>query len=708
VDILYKNTVYFVGAGPGDPELLTIKARKLLLNADLVVYTGSLIPKEVVAGLRARVIDSSNLTLDQLIEIMGTNARAGRLVVRLHTGDPSLYSAIQEQIFELERQGINCIVIPGVSSGFAAAASLGLELTIPGISQTVIISRISGRTKVPETQRLSYLAKTKATLLLYLSVFHIKRVVKELLDGGLEENTPVVVAEKVTWPQERIISGTLKDIAQKVEQAGIKKTAIVMVGEVLRAYKKGNFERSKLYSRDFSHGYRASDSYQSKDEGVGSIGSIVSQSFDDTSEKRLLNTEPIQVLKEYEEVAKQDKEKEKRLDKESFVLEQNLKDFEEEKLEELSGKQDNYFDIAEYRSGSYMHSKEQKEELSLFHKELGISKIFPNSIIIFYVTRSGRYLAERLCAFFPKAQILPYSSIKKDNILKRYWQKGRGFIFIMAAGIVVRTISPYLKGKDVDPAVVVMDEAGCHIISLVSGHLGGANALTSYISKMIGAKPVITTASDVQGLVPFDIWVFEKGLIPESKDSLKRAQAKLVETGSLNIFSDISISNLPKGLNEVKDIAYADVVITYKSNISGPKIILKLFPRLLCLGVGCHRGINSNVLIEKAILFFKDHGFCMPSVFSIATIDVKKDEKAIIDLARYLDVPLKFFSASQLNEIPVSCGSDIVVKAVGARAVCEPAAILGAKDGGYEAQLLIPKEKRGEVTFALAKRDLTL
>jgi len=323
------------------------------------------------------------------------------------------------------------------------------------------------------------------------------------------------------------------------------------------------------------------------------------------------------------------------------------------------------------------------------------------------VTRNGRYLAERLSAFFPGAKIVPYSSIKKHDLLKQYWQKGRGLVFIMAAGIVVRTISPYLKGKDVDPAVVVMDESGNYIVSLLSGHVGGANALSSYISKMLGSKAVITTASDNLGLVPFDIWISEKGLIPESKDALKRAQSRLVDTGYLSVFSDIPISDWPKGLKETKDIRSADVIISYKM-YDDTNPIIKLYPKVLSLGVGCNRGIDPNTLIKKAISFFKDHKLFISSVFLIASIDVKRDEKAIIELSRYLDVPLKFFSASQLSKIPVTSGSDIVLKAVGTRAVCEPAAILGAMEKGHKAELIIPKEKRGEVTFAIAKKDLIL
>jgi len=248
------NPLYFVGAGPGDPELITVKGQRLLAEADLVVYAGSLVPKVLIEGLDAEVHDSAPLHLDEIISLMAEAWRDGKKVVRLHTGDPAIYGAIKEQMKELDQQGIPYLVVPGVSSATATAATLKAELTLPEVSQTVIITRRAGRTPVPEGEDLPSLASHQATMLILLSVGMIDKVVADLLAGGYPETTPVSVVEKVSWPEERVIRGTIADIAAKVKEAGITKTAIIAVGE---AFGDGDLSAvSKLYDKDFAHGCR--------------------------------------------------------------------------------------------------------------------------------------------------------------------------------------------------------------------------------------------------------------------------------------------------------------------------------------------------------------------------------------------------------------------------------------------------------------------
>ncbi|MEW6601578.1 MAG: precorrin-4 C(11)-methyltransferase [Nitrospirota bacterium] len=249
------NKVYFIGAGAGDPELITVKGRRLLDTADVVIYAGSLVNPALLDGISAEIHDSAGMNLDEIIRLIEESFRQGKLVARLHTGDPSFYGAISEQIERLRESGIDYEVIPGVSSAMAGAAALGQELTIPEISQTVIFTRMEGRTPVPEKERLSGLAKHGATMVIFLSAGMIEKVRAELLEG-YPEDTPVVVVEKVSWPGERIIRGTLKDIADKVKEAGIKKTALIYVGEALRASEGKLGKESKLYHKDFKHEYR--------------------------------------------------------------------------------------------------------------------------------------------------------------------------------------------------------------------------------------------------------------------------------------------------------------------------------------------------------------------------------------------------------------------------------------------------------------------
>ncbi|GAW91525.1 precorrin-4 C(11)-methyltransferase [Calderihabitans maritimus] len=249
--------VYFIGAGPGDPELLTIKGKRILEQAQVVIYAGSLVNKALLqyASPEAEVYNSAGMHLDEMVEVMVRAVRDGKMVARLHTGDPSLYGAIQEQMAALEEHNIPYEVVPGVSSFLAAAASLRLEFTQPGGTQTVIISRLSGRTPVPEKERLGDLARHKASLCLFLSVHKIEEVVSQLREG-YPADTPVAVVYKASWPEEVVIRGTLETIAELVKEKGIERTALVIVGECLAP--KG--ERSRLYDPAFSHGYRRGSS----------------------------------------------------------------------------------------------------------------------------------------------------------------------------------------------------------------------------------------------------------------------------------------------------------------------------------------------------------------------------------------------------------------------------------------------------------------
>ena len=243
--------VFIVGAGPGDPDLLTIKGKRLLKEADVVIYAGSLVHPDILQGLEAELFDSAKLNLDEIIGIISGKVEEGKKVVRLHSGDPSIYGAIKEQMVRLDSLGIPYEIIPGVSSAMAVAAALKEEFTLPEVTQTLIITRLGGNTPVPEKEALRRLSEIRASMLIFLSVGMMDKVVSELLHG-YPEDTPIAVVEKVTWPQERIIRGQLKDISKKVKDAGIEKTAVIAVGDFMRGLKKA----SRLYDRDFSHGYR--------------------------------------------------------------------------------------------------------------------------------------------------------------------------------------------------------------------------------------------------------------------------------------------------------------------------------------------------------------------------------------------------------------------------------------------------------------------
>ena len=254
--MIENNTVYFVGSGPGDPELITIKAKKLLEKADLVIYSGSLLNPEILqyAKKEAKLYDAALLNRDEIFAHLKDIAKQGKLAIRFHDGDPSLFSTIREQIDRLEKEGISCKVVPGISASFGAASSLNLELTLPGITQTLIITRAEFRTPVPEIERISELAKHGSTMIFYLSVHLIKEIVEELLRGGRYSlETPAAVVYRATWKDEKIIKGKLKDIVEKTKKEKILKTALIIIGNVLEPKE---YQLSKVYDAEFTHGYR--------------------------------------------------------------------------------------------------------------------------------------------------------------------------------------------------------------------------------------------------------------------------------------------------------------------------------------------------------------------------------------------------------------------------------------------------------------------
>ncbi len=248
------SRVYFVGCGPGDPELITIKAKRIIEGADVVVYSGSLIPPAILAMCKKSALhDAAGMVREEILGLLRDGAMRDEAVVRLHDGDPTIYGAIREQMDHLEKEGIGCTVVPGITSFLAASSALGTQLTLPGVTQTVIITRAASRTKVPERESISELASHGATMVLYLSVHLIRDIVQEALAGGYKESTPVAVVYRASWPDQKIVTGTLQDIAGKLADEGITRTAIIIIGDVV---KPKSYEYSRLYDKTFSHGYR--------------------------------------------------------------------------------------------------------------------------------------------------------------------------------------------------------------------------------------------------------------------------------------------------------------------------------------------------------------------------------------------------------------------------------------------------------------------
>jgi precorrin-4/cobalt-precorrin-4 C11-methyltransferase len=247
--------VWFVGAGPGDPELITVKGRRLLAEADFILYAGSLIPRAMVAGAKpaARIADSSSLTLEETHALLSASAHAGETAVRLHTGDGGLYGAMREQKLLLDALGVPNAVVPGVSAAFAAAAAAGVSFTVPETTQSLVMTRLHGRTPVPEGQRIRDYARQGGSLAIYLSAGDPDALAGELRAGGLPEKTPVVVAARVSWPEERIVRTTLADLARTMDCEDLSRQTIILV---LPGEGPAHSPPSRLYAKDFQHGYR--------------------------------------------------------------------------------------------------------------------------------------------------------------------------------------------------------------------------------------------------------------------------------------------------------------------------------------------------------------------------------------------------------------------------------------------------------------------
>ena len=247
--------VYFVGAGTGAPDLITVRGMNLLKKADVIIYAGSLVNPALLdyAGEKCEIHDSAKLTLEEVIDIIKKAEADGRITVRLHTGDQSIYGAVREQMDELDKLGISYESCPGVSACFGAAASLNLEYTLPGVSQSLIITRMEGRTPVPEKESIESFAAHNASMAVYLSMGMLGELSRRLINGGYKNTTPAAIVYKATWPEEESYICTVGTLKETADAHGIKKTALVLVGDFIS---HGSYDKSRLYAPDFSTEYR--------------------------------------------------------------------------------------------------------------------------------------------------------------------------------------------------------------------------------------------------------------------------------------------------------------------------------------------------------------------------------------------------------------------------------------------------------------------
>lgn len=625
--------VHFVGAGPGACDLITVRGMNRIKEADVIIYAGSLVNPELLSYAKAdcKIYNSAHMTLDAVVDVMREAEAAGKGTVRLHTGDPSVYGAIREQMDLLDEYGIAYDVCPGVSAVFGAAASLACEYTLPDVTQTLILTRAEGKTPVPEKENLRSLAAHRASLVLYLSSGLARKVRQELLIGGYAEDTPVAVVYKATWPEEKIIRTTLAKLPEDMEAAGITKTALIIVSPALGSI----YEKSKLYDAAFATEYRGATEI-ALPAGIRRV---------------LLITCSVRGYATMQKLAK--------------------------KLENISG--------AEI-----------------------IAKV--------------------------KCEALPEVSMKETvkACVDEYFEQVDAIVFVTASGIAVRSVAEHLTHKSKDPAIVCMDECSKHVISLVSGHAGGANALTQMLADVMWATPVITTATDVEGQFSIDDYAREHNLVVTDWAKAKAISAEVLATGAKPVWVDeaevsqeeeknacgickeqkstgidmgkIENDGCENGIDVQRlQIGSYQVVIT-PQDVSVDAQTLQLIPRCIVAGVGCKKGMPVDKIEHAAQEAFAKAGLRIEALCAVASIDLKKEEVGLQEFCEIRNVPFETYAAEELQAVPgIYSASEFVSGVTGVDNVCERSAVKYASEhGANDGELLLRKQAQDGVTVALA------
>ena len=667
--------VHFVGAGPGACDLITVRGMNRIREADVIIYAGSLVNPELLsyAKVDCEIYNSAHMTLDEVVAVMREAESAGKGTVRLHTGDPSVYGAIREQMDLLDGYGIAYDVCPGVSAVFGAAASLACEYTLPDVTQTLILTRAEGKTPVPEKENLRSLAAHRASLVLYLSSGLARKVRQELLLGGYAEDTPVAVVYKATWPEEKIIRTTLARLPEDMEAAGITKTALIIVSPALGSV----YEKSRLYDAAFATEYR----------GATEIA------FPAGIRRVLLITCSVRGYATMQKLAK--------------------------KLENISG--------AEI-----------------------ITKV--------------------------KCEALPEVSMRETvkACVDAYFGQVDAIVFVTASGIAVRSVAEHLAHKSEDPAIVCMDECGKHVISLVSGHAGGANALTQMLADVMWATPVITTATDVEGRFSIDDYAREHNLVVTDWAKAKAISAEVLATGAEPVWIEepVVTQGEEKGACEIRkelkstgidvgkiendgcengidgckneidgcengidgcknridgcenridgcenkvdgcknrvdvkrlQIGSHQVIITPK-DVPVDAQTLQLIPRCIVAGVGCKKGTPVDKIEHAVQEAFAKAGLRMEALCAVASINLKKEETGLLEFCETRNVPFETYAAEELQAVPGTySASEFVSGVTGVDNVCERSAVKCASEYGVKhGELLLRKQAQDGVTVALA------
>lgn len=626
---LKPTQVYFLGAGPGDPELLTLKAKRILEESDVVIYSDSLVNPDICAFAKAgaEIYGSASLNLDEIVELIGKSVSEGKQVSRLHTGDPSLYGAIHEQMAALDQRGIAYQVVPGVSVVFAAAAALAAELTIPDLTQTLICTRVNGRSStVPEREALASLATHGASLAIYLSISQAQQV-QEDLSTGYSSDTPVAILHRLTWSDQEIVRCRLDKLAETVKAAGFLRQTLILVSPALAAPPTS---ASKLYAANFSHGFR---------------------------------TAP--------------------------------------------------------KTGHSCDSSQNDGQARLHAARNTSAHADSRSTAIIAMTRASTMLARRLakdvdaCVFIPKRFAQSGENAYSDSVItvaRRAWKEHGALIFIAPVSIAVRAVGRLARDKHADPAVVALDESGKFVVSVLSGHLGGANDLARRIAALTGGQAVVTTASDVRGMPTIDLLAKQVGWTCEPNSAVTRVSAALLNGDPVCVYVEPGCDGSPlkewAGLNWVKRVGdltgYSAIVLSDRCDIDVDLSSTVLFrPRSLTIGIGCQRGVSAAAIENAVRHSFELANLALSSAACIATARVKAKEPGLLAFAEKFSLPLYFFEDAEIKALAgrAPFTPSAAREKLGLPGVAEPCAMLAAGAAG----LLATKRAESGVTVAIAK-----
>ena len=618
--------VHFVGAGSGAVDLITVRGAELLKNADIIIYAGSLVNRELLSYAKkdAVIYDSKDMTLPDVINTMKEATENGLDVVRLHTGEPSIYGAVREQMDELDKLGIEYDSCPGVTAAFGAAAALNIEYTLPDVSQSLIITRMEGRTAVPEGEDIESFAEHQASMAIYLSAGMMDKLAARLISGGYKPDTPAAIVYKATWPDEKKVVTTVEKLAEAAAENGIKNLAVVLVGDAVGHEK---YDRSKLYSPDFTTEFR-----------------VAKRSIEDSSCAVTDNNTKANSLHgigyELETEGLSDN---KRIKSESFDI-------------GLQGKI-----VNRYPEADIFTFTDRAENLAGKVRE---------------------HLAE-LGNISPAVFRCHMDEVKKR--LSFSFEEKRAVIFISASGIAVRCIADYVMDKLCDSPVIVISEDGKYVIPLLSGHVGGANDLAVAIADRLGAFKVITTATDISGGFQLDNYAKSHQLYIADRQLIKSVAAESLENKYHEHDAEDDHQSCVNIINADDHQSHVDMINTdeyIKQLISKGGLV----PKVYYLGIGCRRNKPYGDIKNAIENFLADNKIELCRLAAIASIDVKKDEEGIRRWADTNRVPFVVYSAEDLAALGDGfSSSETVLEKVGVDNVCERAAVAAAVQfaGGF-------------------------